>query len=202
MLLVTEGAAVSNLNSGTGPAFHQISYFSDGFTSALVTDFQLNETLTFNSPTPVVTVTYNQLALDPTNPPAGDLLYFADNLGLPPVQNLVSSSGGQAYTPSFVNASQIIFDNPSFTRGDCNNDGGVDIGDAISSLGILFNSQGSATCDDACDANDDGSHDIADPVRILSFLFSGSGALPEPTHPNCGSDPTADLLACDASICP
>jgi len=201
-VLVSESAAVSNLNSGTGPAFHQISYFSDGFTSALVTDFQLNETLTFNSPTPVVTVTYNQLALDPTNPPAGDLLYFADNLGLPPVQNLVSSSGGQAYTPSFVNASQIIFDNPSFTRGDCNNDGGVDIGDAISSLGILFNSQGSATCDDACDANDDGSHDIADPVRILSFLFSGSGALPEPTHPNCGSDPTADLLACDDSICP
>ncbi|MEC9475912.1 MAG: hypothetical protein VX764_02610 [Planctomycetota bacterium] len=201
-VLVSDGPVLSSLGGGSGPAFHEISYFADGFTSAVVTDFQLLETLAFGAATAVITVTYNQLALDPTNPPAGDLLTFSDDLGSPPVQNLVSSSGGQAYTPSVINASQIIFDNSSFTRGDSNNDGGIDIGDPIYSLGVLFNGKGPAACDDACDANDDGSHDIADPVRVLSFLFSGALPLPAPTHPACGSDPTSDLLECDSSSCP
>ncbi|MEE2889446.1 MAG: carboxypeptidase regulatory-like domain-containing protein [Planctomycetota bacterium] len=200
--LVTEAPALANLNGGAGPVFHEISYFADGFTSAVVSDFLLQETISFASVTPVLVVTYQPGTLDPNQPPGGDLLYFTDSLGTPPVQNLVASSGGQAYAPSFVNASTIIFDNPSFTRGDSNNDGGVDIGDPIFSLGILFDGGGPAACDDACDANDDGNHDIADPVRILSFLFSGAAPMPEPTHPVCGSDPTVDSLECDASICP
>lgn len=200
--LVTESATLSALNGGAGPAFHEISYFPNGCTSAVVFDFQLNETLIFNPAIQVLNITYTQLALDPDQPPVGDILFFSDSLGSPPVQNLVSSSGGQAYNPSLVNASEIIFDNPSFTRGDTNNDGGIDIGDAIFSLGVLFNGQGPPACEDACDGNDDGSHDIADPVRILSFLFSGSGPMPAPTHPNCGPDPTIDLLPCENSICP
>jgi len=200
--LVTEAPALADLNGGNGPVFHEISYFPQGFTSAVVSDFLLQETLSFALMTPVLVVTYLQGTLDPNQPPAGDLLYFSDDLGTPPVQNLVSSSGGQAYAPSFANASTIIFDNPTFTRGDCNNDGGINIGDPIFSLGILFAGGGPAACDDSCDANDDGNHDIADPVRILSFLFSGAAPMPEPTYPACGSDPTTDSLECDDPICP
>ncbi|MGE4618616.1 MAG: hypothetical protein AAEJ04_02265 [Planctomycetota bacterium] len=201
-LQVSDAPSLAALNGGTGPAFHEISLYPQGFTSAVVSDFQLQETLTFATSTPVLSVSYTQTGLDPSQPPSGDILYFSDSLGIPTVANLVSSSAGQAYFPSLINASTIIFNTANFTRGDSNNDGGIDIGDAVFSLGLLFNGKGPAACDDACDSNDDGSHDIADPVRVLSFLFSGSGPMPAPTHPNCGTDPTDDSLECDDSICP
>ncbi len=81
-----------------------------------------------------------------------------------------------------------------FTRGDCNVDGGIDIGDAILGLGILFSGSGPALCADACDVNDDGGNDIGDPIYLLSNLFSGGPTPPEPN--DCGMDPTADGLDC------
>ncbi|MEM7164264.1 MAG: hypothetical protein AAF581_02300 [Planctomycetota bacterium] len=82
----------------------------------------------------------------------------------------------------------------TFTRGDGNGDGAVDIGDPIYSLAYLFNG-GDGACLDAQDSNDDGSVDIGDPVYSLSFSFS-SGPPPLAPWPNCGSDPTTDGLSC------
>ncbi len=81
-----------------------------------------------------------------------------------------------------------------FVRGDINGDGGVDIGDAVTGLGILFTGT-ATTCFDALDTNDDGGADIGDPVYLLSNLFSMGPPMADPTTA-CGPDPTDDSLEC------
>lgn len=82
-----------------------------------------------------------------------------------------------------------------FVRGDCNADGGYDIGDAIALLAELFSSGAPGPCADACDSNDDGGKDIGDAVYILASLFS-SGPFPGDPVTACGLDPTPDALDC------
>ena len=84
-----------------------------------------------------------------------------------------------------------------FRRGDCNDDGGVDISDAVSTLGSLFLGEGDPGCDDACDSNDDGAMDISDAIATLGVLFLGNGVIPLPGMNDCGIDPTDDELGCD-----
>ena len=94
-----------------------------------------------------------------------------------------------------------IANGQDFVRSDCNADGLIDLGDAIQLLDHLFASA-PIDCSDACDVNDDGLIDIADAIASLSFLFS-LGAPPAAPFPDCGSDPTADVLGCDSfSPCP
>ena len=85
-----------------------------------------------------------------------------------------------------------------FLRGDTNDDGSVDIADAIGLLGVLFTpGSNPLACEDAGDANDDGSVDVADAISILGFLFTpGTPPLPEP-FPNPGFDGTpTDAFTC------
>lgn len=97
--------------------------------------------------------------------------------------------------------SSIVSDH-DFVRGDVNQDGQVDLADAILSLSHLF-VPGTAppACADANDANDDGAFDISDPIFLLSHLFQ-LGAPPSAPFPDCGPDPTGDGLLCSTSPCP
>ena len=62
--------------------------------------------------------------------------------------------------------------------GDCNEDSGFDIGDAIFLLNYLFLPMSDTpACDDACDSNDDGLLNVADGVYTLEALFN-MGPLP------------------------
>ncbi len=89
-----------------------------------------------------------------------------------------------------------------FVRGDANQDGKIDIADAISTLTFLFAHGRVLPCMDAGDANDDEQLNIADAIRTLSFLF-GSGVKPPLPPPNeCGNDPQGDTLDCRESSCP
>ncbi|MCA8960423.1 MAG: hypothetical protein KDC38_07915 [Planctomycetes bacterium] len=91
----------------------------------------------------------------------------------------------------------------SFVRGDLNDDGSIDISDAVFGLGALF-IPGSplSTCADASDTNDDSSYDVSDIVFLLAALFV-PGATPIPEPVSCGDDPTADALTCDThTSCP
>ena len=83
----------------------------------------------------------------------------------------------------------------TFLRGDCNDDGNIDIADPVFLLNELFSMGDPANCDDACDMNDDGLKDIGDPVYGLSALFSDGPPPPAP-NPSCGIDPTPDTLDC------
>ncbi len=85
--------------------------------------------------------------------------------------------------------------NPSFRRGDVNQDGTVQLADAVALLQRLFAASEALACEDAADADDDGALNLSDAARILAFLFS-AGAAPAPPGPvECGEDPTEDELA-------
>ncbi|MCZ6795345.1 MAG: dockerin type I domain-containing protein [Planctomycetota bacterium] len=86
-------------------------------------------------------------------------------------------------------------------RGDANNDGTVDFGDAIHIANFLFNGGPAPLCEDAADANDDGAVDVADTSYLANWLFLGGPAPPAPGPVSCGADPTADKLTCGYSVC-
>ncbi|MDE0957996.1 MAG: HYR domain-containing protein, partial [Planctomycetota bacterium] len=82
-----------------------------------------------------------------------------------------------------------------FVRGDANDDGVIDITDAVVIIGYIF--QGlQFTCLDALDDNDDGVVDISDAIYHFGVLFTG-GLPPPPPFDQCGIDPTEDSLICD-----
>lgn len=68
----------------------------------------------------------------------------------------------------------------SYQRGDCNDDGAIDISDGVRLLEYLFSSASAPLCLAACDMNDDGDHDIGDPVYLYNYLLLGG---PEPAAP-------------------
>jgi hypothetical protein len=85
-----------------------------------------------------------------------------------------------------------------FLRGDGNDDGRVDISDAVFTLLVLF-AFTPTDCADAADANDDGALGIADPVYLLTYLYAGGGTPPPPWR-EADTDPTDDELGCERGI--
>lgn len=100
----------------------------------------------------------------------------------------------------------IIGTSLSFRRGDCNDDGLLDIADAVTLLTYLF--PGSPTgnppsCLASCDANVDGAVDIGDALRVLAAIF-GSPAIPLPGAAGCSTPDFAygGLVCVEHSSCP
>jgi hypothetical protein len=83
----------------------------------------------------------------------------------------------------------------SFRRGDVTGDGRVTMGDAVFLLTYLLVNGEAPTCLDAGDTNDDGKLDLQDVARLLEAVAKGMRPLSEPFD-TCGTDPTADDLAC------
>ena len=86
---------------------------------------------------------------------------------------------------------------PVFLRGDCNDDGSVNISDPINTLEMLFLGTFEITCDDACDSNDDGTVGISDVITSLGVLFLGNAIFPPPGFVKCGIDPSPDEIGCE-----
>jgi hypothetical protein len=88
---------------------------------------------------------------------------------------------------------------PKFRRGDANDDGAMNITDAVFLLNHLFRGEAGPTCPDAADINDDGAMNITDAVYALEHLFRGGAAPPPPGSATCDIDPAASadpLAAC------
>jgi hypothetical protein len=94
-------------------------------------------------------------------------------------------------------------DNPylgkEFIRGDANESGIIDLGDASFITNYLFSGGEKPECLDAADADDNEVIEITDAIYISNFLFSASAGaqrwIPRP-HPNCGVDPFGFDLFC------
>jgi hypothetical protein len=84
---------------------------------------------------------------------------------------------------------------PTFVRGNGNNDSKVDVTDAVFLLAHLFGGSAGPVCPDAADADDNGKLDIADAIFMLRYLFQGGSPL-APPYPEAGTDPTEDALGC------
>jgi hypothetical protein len=93
---------------------------------------------------------------------------------------------------------KIIAINEGFIRGDANNDGRIDVSDAIFILNWLFLSGDNPLCLDALDVDDSGTIDISDSIYLLNTLFQGDRLPPSP-YPVPGIDPTQDSLNCRSS---
>jgi len=91
----------------------------------------------------------------------------------------------------------------TFRRADMNDDGNLNIADAIFLLQTLFIGGSQPPCLDAADANDDGFIDISDVIFTINYIFAG-GAPPAAPFPGCGLDPTGgDPFGCATSqFCP
>lgn len=85
-----------------------------------------------------------------------------------------------------------------FVRGDTNNDGKMDISDAVFMLNYLFNGGKSPPCNPVADINSDGKTNISDAVFLLRHLFMGGEQPPQP-FPACGNDPSG--APCPAANC-
>lgn len=85
----------------------------------------------------------------------------------------------------------------SFLRGDCNDNGAVDISDAVCILNWLFATREEPACVAATNTNGDGVADISDATYLLSHLFQG-GPPPVAPYPECGPGPLEadDELGC------
>ncbi|MBN1418545.1 MAG: hypothetical protein JXP34_07185 [Planctomycetes bacterium] len=97
-------------------------------------------------------------------------------------------------------AARIREEGMPFGRGDANEDGRLDIADAIRTLEILFANR-RTQCADAADVNDDGGLDIGDPIYLLNYSFKNGPAIPPPIVGTCDFDPTQDKggnLGCQA----
>ena len=72
-------------------------------------------------------------------------------------------------------------DGIAFVRGDCNDDGNVNISDAVRDFRLCF-SGASVPCAAACDTDGDGNPctGVTDGVRLLTYLFRSGDAPPAP----------------------
>jgi hypothetical protein len=78
-------------------------------------------------------------------------------------------------------------------RGDCNDDGAVDVSDALCTLRGLF-AVGAIACRGALNVNGDGLVDVSDAIALLTHLFLG-GPAPVAPFPACGpGDGPADAV--------
>ena len=83
-------------------------------------------------------------------------------------------------------------------RGDVDENGELNITDAVGVLSFLFAGDVEIDCLDTADVNDDGTVNLTDPIAALNFLFSGANA-PRAPYPIPGVDPTPDDLDCSPS---
>mgnify|MGYP005833243737 CR=1 FL=1 len=87
-----------------------------------------------------------------------------------------------------------------FVRGDVNQDGRVDVSDAVSVLFYLFLAGHAVDCEKSADLDDTGAVGLTDAIYVLRFLFQG-GPAPKAPFDRCGPDPTPDGLDCARSAC-
>ncbi len=117
-----------------------------------------------------------------------DLPFSVSNMEWPMFQHDAQHTGLYGYVQPEINK--------RFIRGDSNEDGEIDLSDAIFILRYLFQGGTMPNCLDSSDANDDGKIDLSDAVYLLNYLFQGSNLPPPPPFNDPGKDPTQDGLDC------
>ncbi len=79
--------------------------------------------------------------------------------------------------------------NTAFLRGETNEDGDLNVSDAVAILIYLFTDREILNCVNSADIDDDGQVLLNDPIRLLEYLFL-SGEPPQAPFKSCGFDPT------------
>ena len=125
---------------------------------------------------------------------------ICSTLGSPLVEAAVIESGTDIL-PITTDGIVTIAVATDFIRGDCNDDGAVDIADGIFTLNAIFQGGPEGVCGLACDANDDGMIDSSDAIYAFNYQFLDGPPPPAP-FPDCGQVEGQDPAACVESSCP
>ena len=112
----------------------------------------------------------------------------ADGVLIPGLVKLESPSIGPSLSP--------------FRRGDCDNDGSVNVTDAVCALNWAFLEGPRPGCVAATDGTGDGRVDLSDAVYLLNYAFLNGPTLAAP-FPDCGLSEleTDSPLGCQESVC-
>ncbi|MBT5738329.1 MAG: HYR domain-containing protein, partial [Planctomycetes bacterium] len=156
---------------------------------------------TFDTPTDVVRASYEVVCGD--WPEAGSTTLSFQDLDLGGSNGIISNQvavGSLGYTANSGGTLTLQIENNStnevFIRGDCSNDGNINIQDSVLLLNHLFSGT-PVDCRDASDVNDDGSINLVDPIYELMYIM-GLGPVPPSPGVVCGADPTPDDLECSS----
>jgi hypothetical protein len=180
------------------PEFNQTQALADGWTAGVVYSLLGGVFQVFDAALPVFEVEYAISGLAGAAETTTTLA-FSNNLGTPPVANVVVVSG-LSLDASFVDGTVTLLpvtDTP-FLRGDCNSDLRLDIADGVWILNNLFLGGPAGTCAEACDADSNDALSMTDAMWVFNYRLL-SGPAPAAPFPNCGTEAGAD---CDASACP
>lgn len=137
--------------------------------------------------------------------PSEVVLHFVNGFQAPPYQpvNNVVTYMGQSFQPflgtCLVQLLSLADATPPFVRGDPNDDGKMDIADAVWIFNELFLGERATACAAASDSNGDGQRNMSDGLYVIQYEFLG-GRPPDPPFPNCSpSSSEADrLLGCES----
>ncbi len=149
--------------------------------------------LAFDGPTAVLEVEYEVLApelLEGNTCGFETALRWSNELGVIDLINSVVA-GGVSYFPRLIDEHVRFVPvlTESFQRGDCNDDGRIDIADGIFLLRHLFGTAEGAgaapTCDASCDVDAREGLGLADATGLFDYLFQ-DGAAPAAPFPECG----------------
>lgn len=173
---------------------------------AVLYDFSLVNTLVMDAPTPVLRIQVYSAA---TAVPGLTTINFVEGLHLPgtfTTRNEVSyldpvtGNASSSTIPDFP-APVLLFEHPTFKRGDANNNGLINLTDPVYILQVAFGFPVPPPgCFAAMDVNGDGTWEpLPDVLYLLAWMFQGGP--PMPGGPVCTTQD--DLgLTCDASACP
>ena len=94
----------------------------------------------------------------------------------------------------------------NFRRGDADQNGAIELTDAVNIVWALFLSTDPPydavfRCLDSADTDDSGEVDINDPVFLVNWLFLAGSEIPLPGTLICGPDQTVDALPACAYNC-
>jgi Na+-transporting NADH:ubiquinone oxidoreductase subunit NqrD len=129
-------------------------------------------------------------------------------LGNPPVE-IVVDVDGDTRLPLLGDSVAVTVSNEPvaarFIRGDANQDGKVNIADAVAIVRTLFGVGTKIAMIEACrasvDVNDDGEFNISDASYVLAYLFKAGRIMPAPAGV-CGLAPEGRALTCEEFRCP
>lgn len=145
--------------------------------------------------TPGATYRFRNTQL-PSGTEVENRVVVANAAGVITVTAAVITQAGNEYRLEVIATAQ------EFRRGDANQDGAYDLGDAISTLSYLFASTPTPPCLAAVDATADDAIDLADAIFTLSYLFALGPPPPPPGPFDCGAAPGSTGLGCLAYPCP
>ena len=157
----------------------------------------------FDEAVPIVLLTTTSSSCAPVSSVAATL---ATNLGGAVARGWAGPSAGwigTSYHIAMFAGSGPDSIQSTFVRGDVNDDGQVNIADAILILQLGFGLTSAPFCRDAADVAADGTLEpISDAVSLLAALFTpGANPIPAP-FPNCDLEAAPNGLTCYGTGCP